>query len=92
LSLSKELHAAWHTLGVILLKTDRRDEARQSFERALEINENNVSAAIHLMKLSIEDGNRDSAAQLLAKWLPERERLPKDMHKELDRIEKALNK
>jgi len=90
LELDENLPSAWDTLGVILMETDRSEEARDAFERALAIDEKHVAAALHFAELYLAEGNQGSATDLLEKWKMRRDTLSPDAVKKLDELVDAL--
>lgn len=56
---------AWVWTGLELKRAGRRDEARQHFQRALELKPDDASAMVNLAILNAEDGNLAAAEALL---------------------------
>lgn len=53
IAMNEEVHHSWDTLGVILMETDRLNEAREMLEKALTLSDKNVNAALHLLEIDI---------------------------------------
>jgi Tfp pilus assembly protein PilF len=65
LALQPSLCPAWDTLGVLMVKTKRFDEARVAFTKALELQPDNVTVAMNLIELDLRQGRKQEAAQRL---------------------------
>ncbi|MCE9615690.1 MAG: tetratricopeptide repeat protein [Lentisphaerae bacterium] len=63
LELRPGLYQAWDTLGEILFKTDRLEEARSAYEKALSLKPDSVPVALHMAALDLKQGRRAEAAQ-----------------------------
>jgi Flp pilus assembly protein TadD len=61
---NQDLGAAWDTLGLVLLRTGRHDEADEALGRALVLSQHNPTVWIHLAELRVKQ--KDAAGALEA--------------------------
>ncbi len=56
--------AAWDTLGVVLMKTGRLDEAQRAFEKSIELRPEDLDTHTHLAELYVKRGDSPRALKL----------------------------
>ncbi|NQU39359.1 MAG: polysaccharide biosynthesis tyrosine autokinase [Lentisphaerae bacterium] len=79
-----KVHNAWDTLGLILLKQDRTEEAATAFETALHLDSNDICAILNTAEIRVRQGRLRPARKLLRKLAP---RLNQLIATERDRYE-----
>ncbi|MBN2301334.1 MAG: tetratricopeptide repeat protein, partial [Lentisphaerae bacterium] len=82
----------WDTLGVILMKTGRQHEAKEAFERSLELSDENVNVKLHLAELHIAMGEASEAEKVLRRLTRIKETLSSDDAETLVALSKSLKK
>ncbi len=60
------LYQAWDTLGVILVKTDRLDDAWEAFNQALTLQPESIVIGLHMADLEFKMGRGDEAQRRVA--------------------------
>lgn len=83
-------HHAWDTLGVILFKSEKLDDARQAFAECLRINPGHIGALLKLTDILVTQGERQAAATNLRRLEDMKETLSPDGLKALAAIKERL--
>ncbi len=65
IELRPKLGQAWDTLGVILMRTDRLEEAQTALENAISFSADKTSVKLSMAELQARLGNRKSALELV---------------------------
>ncbi len=81
---------AWVVLGVIKVKSGAHKSAIKPLVKALELNENNIVAALHLIEAYAESGDVKSARALHQHWMEYESNLSPDTVDELDRLARLI--
>ena len=64
LQMNDRLYQAWDTLGVILMKAKRLDEAEKAFDKAFSMFQDDMSLFVHMAELQALKGNGKKALEL----------------------------
>ena len=72
LEINGRMHQGWDTLGLILMKTGRLDEAEKALERCLSLFKGDRNGLMHMTELHVLKGNKKKARKyvdrLAEKW------------------------
>lgn len=90
LEMRPDLRPAWDTLGEILMKTDRLEEARAALEKAISLQANVVAVQLHMVELDLRQGRREDAAERLGAIKDRAASLSASESEELERLRKQL--
>jgi tetratricopeptide (TPR) repeat protein len=88
--MNDKLVAAWDTLGVVLMRLGRLDEAAKAFERCIALSADHVDALVHLTELEVTRGNKKKAIELIGMLAGKQDKLSVDSHSDFNRIKKML--
>ncbi len=78
LDINAEQAMAWSTLGNILMRTERLDEAEAAFSRALALDASRPITHLHQAELQIMRGRPAAAREILDQFAPYRDRMSAD--------------
>jgi tetratricopeptide (TPR) repeat protein len=90
LSANGKLGPAWDTLGMILLRKGRPDEARQAMEKALELVPDSLLSQLHLAQVLAAADQPGAAKAIVVRLLPDAAMLPPESQDELVALQSAL--
>ncbi|MBN1557778.1 MAG: tetratricopeptide repeat protein [Lentisphaerae bacterium] len=90
LKMEPKLAAAWDTLGEILMRTDRLDEAEQALERSLALFQDNLRVYAHMAEVQARLGNVKRARELVDMLVTKRNFLPAAEQERLARVRDML--
>jgi Flp pilus assembly protein TadD len=65
LGLNSDMFQLWDTLGVILMKSGRFDEAENAIDRSLSINPDDLNSLLHMAEIQALKGNKAQALELV---------------------------
>jgi len=91
LKMEEHFSAAWDSLGVILMKTGKYDEAEKSFERSIALTPKDMSAIVHMAQLQVLKGNGEKAIELIGKIPGKPSQFTDDGFDEIEKVRKALD-
>jgi tetratricopeptide (TPR) repeat protein len=92
LAMDENAYQSWDTLGVILTKTGRADDAAKAFEKALGIFRESPSVFLHMAELESRRGNAKRAGEFADMAATKREQLSPDDQEKLDAILRTVAK
>ena len=81
---------AWDTLGVILMRQGKLDEAEKALSEALKLSRRNPATFLHSAELLFEQGNKKEAKAICDQLLTQRDDFPVSLQEELDRLVKRV--
>ncbi|MDD4871605.1 MAG: DUF2723 domain-containing protein [Kiritimatiellae bacterium] len=91
IELNDKNYAAWDTLGVILMKINKLDEAEKAIEHGMSMAPDMMSLVVHMAQLQVLRGNKEKAINLIATISGKQGNLPEDSYREFENLKKALN-
>lgn len=74
--MNERMYAAWDTLGVILMRRGKLEEAEKAFEQALSIMQDDMRVYLHMAQLQMALGNTGRARELVNMLESRRAELP----------------
>ncbi|OVE75223.1 hypothetical protein BVX97_05270 [bacterium E08(2017)] len=83
IALNKEFFVAWDTLGEIQLAKGLNEDAKQSFERAYQLNRSDPRILLHLAEVYLLLGDRQQASNMLDEVFPRMKLMPQEEQKRL---------
>ena len=92
LAAKQDTYSFWDTLGYVLTKARRLDEASEAFDRALSLNQNDLEVFLHAAELAMLRKDESRMSALVAVLKKSRNRLSLEGQRKLDDIERALRK
>jgi Tfp pilus assembly protein PilF len=92
LELKPDLNSAWDTLGVILMKTERFDEAAQAFGKCIELAPDGALAKLHLAQLDLATDEPATVRRVVDELTPRKGELTVEEADLLDEITRRLNR
>jgi len=92
LALDANTPGAWDTLGVVLMKLGRPDEAEEAMERAVGQSQDELPAMLHLAEVRVRLGKLDGAADLLDVLERRRRELPQREQDRLDDVRRMYRR
>ena len=75
LQVSDQQAAAWDTLGVILMRTERLEEAEAAFSRSISLDASSALVHLHQAELQLLRGRVDAAREIVEQFSGHRDRL-----------------
>jgi len=79
-------HQAYDTLGVILLRTKRLDDAEKALNQALAIDNADLHAQMHMAEIQIAKVNKTKALEIIEMLTGKRNQLPVENQNQLDEL------
>jgi len=90
LSMRANFYQGWDSLGQILMKAGRLEEAAKAFTQALSLNQGDAEVYLHFAELELQRGNMDVVRGLLPKLGEKRRDLSGKEQERLDQIIKQV--
>jgi len=90
LELNDKSATSWDTLGVILMKLGKLDEAEKAFERSIALDPAVISVVVHMAQLQVLKGNKTRAVELIGTLSGKQSELSADSSRELENVKKSL--
>ncbi len=81
-----KMSSSWDTLGVVLMKTGRLDEAQKAFEKSLSINQSDPSVFLHMAEFHLMKGDNTQARELMVMLDGKRDELSSEDKKQLEKM------
>ena len=75
LEINQQQAVAWNTLGVVLMRTGRLEEAEAALSRSISLDSSNVMVHLYLAELQMKRGRADLAREILEQFSEVRDRL-----------------
>ena len=86
LAKNKKVANAWDTLGVILMRQGKLEEAEKALSEAIKLSRRNPAIFLHSAELLFEQGNKKEAKAICEQLLTQRDAFPVSLQEELDRL------
>ncbi|MFC1497772.1 tetratricopeptide repeat protein [Verrucomicrobiota bacterium] len=90
IDMNKKLHEAWDTLGVILMKQGKLDEADEKLEWTLSLTQDDPGVFVHMAQLKIRQGHKEQALELINILKDKRSQLSREDRRTIDSLQKEL--
>jgi Tfp pilus assembly protein PilF len=81
---------AWDTLGVVLLKQDKLDEAEEALEKALSLTQESIDTFLHMAQLQAAKGDKKHAREIMLMIADKTGRLSSEAKADYDRLQHEL--
>lgn len=88
--MNERMYAAWDTLGLILMRKGQLDEAREAFENALSMTQDDLRVHLHMAQLKQKLGERQRAREIVDMLEMRRSELPRREQQELSELAQQL--
>jgi tetratricopeptide (TPR) repeat protein len=90
LALDEKGHAQWDTKGVILMKTERYEEAVEAFGRSLAIFDKMPSVHLHMGEAQLALGHKDAVRKVVELVSPQKEALSTEDREILSKLQAGV--
>jgi Flp pilus assembly protein TadD len=90
IELNDKLYQAHDTLGVIMMKSKRLDEAEKAFSKALSIYDGNPDVQMNMAELQAAKGNKTQALKIVGKLAEKRTQFSEESQQRLDELSRRF--
>ena len=90
LQLNSKIYATWDTLGLVLMRTGRLNEAETAFKESLSLFQEDMQVVLNMAELRLLQGNKQQSAKMLERISPRSHQLPPEDQERFTKLREKI--